>query len=125
VKIARKSEPSNASDRVMVRYTRDFACVKRFQNFVFWGYQSISRSDIATISLDDRQPLHLIAEQKSWGKTESGYDFAYEVDIWSQIGKALFDLGKYAFFEHGDDSLYLGQIVVGSPYVEFYATHST
>jgi len=159
VKIARKSEPTNETLGVMVRYTRDFACVKRFQDFVFWGYEFISCSDISAVTLDDRKPLHLIAEQESWDAIEEGYDFAAKVDTWNQLGKILFDLGKYASFEHDDDTLYLGRIVanresgvdlicvdtqfkhdtdttyqeyadvttvvVGSPYVEFYATHST
>lgn len=159
VSIVRKSEPDIDTSGVILRYAKDFACVKRFQDFVFWGYEFIGCSDIVSVSLDNREPLRQIAKQESWGAVDDGYEFVTEVDTWGQLAQALFDRGKYASFEHDDDSLYLGRIVtlresgvdlisvdtqfkhdtevryqsysdltaivVGSPYVEFYAIHST
>lgn len=112
VSIARKSEPGSATTGVILRYASDFVCVKLFQDFVYWGFGFIARSDIASIALDDREPLHLIAKQETWGTIEEGYEFVVEVDTWGQLAQELVDRGKYAAFEHDDDSLYLGRIVV-------------
>jgi len=158
VKIARRSPANDDSAGVLLRYGKDFTCVKTYQDFVFWGYEFISHADISTISLDDRERLHTIAERESWSEIDDGYEFVNEVDTWNQLVKALFNRGSYASFEHEDGTMYLGRIVtlseskvtlicidrqfehetdvthqsyndltaiaVGSPYVEFYATHS-